>query len=153
MSETTVTWTSGKQLVAESGSGHAMVLDAGAAVGGRNTGPTPMELLLMGLAGCTAIDVIFILVDKRKKELTALEVKVVGQRAEDPPKVYTEIEVTYKLRGRNLPLKDALRALRLSAENYCSVSAMLEKTATIHHLYELHDEATGETFKGTLAEE
>ncbi|MHC5035421.1 MAG: OsmC family protein, partial [Planctomycetota bacterium] len=67
MAEAVVTWTSGKQFVAESGSGHGIVLDAPAQVGGRNTGPTPMELLLMGLAGCTGIDVAFILGDRMKK--------------------------------------------------------------------------------------
>ncbi len=153
MHETMVTWTSGKQLVAESASGHAIVLDANAEVGGRNTGPAPMELVLMGLAGCTGIDVVFILVDRLKKELTGLEVRVVGERAENHPKVYTKIEVTYSLRGKNLPHKDALRAIRLSAQNFCSVSAMLEKTAAIHSSYELYDEATGETFKGSLTED
>ena len=153
MPEAKVIWTSGKQFVAESGSGHALVLDASPEVAGRSTGATPMELLLLALAGCTGIDVVFILVDRMKKPLSGLSVEVSGQRSENPPKVYTEIDVTYRLRGAGLEEKDALRAISLSAEKYCSVSAMLERTATIRSHYEIVDERSGEAVRGTLPRE
>lgn len=151
MATASVVWTSGKQFVAESGSGHAIVLDTSADVGGRNTGPTPMELLLMGLAGCTGIDVVFILGDRMRKPLTAVSVRAEGERAEEPPKVYTKIDVTYAVSGPGLQEKDALRAIRLSAERFCSASVMLGKTATIVHRYAITDTATDETRSGTLS--
>jgi putative redox protein len=150
MSTALALWTREKQFVVESGSGHAIVMDTGAGVGGRNTGPTPMELVLMGLAGCTGIDVVFILRDRMKKPLTGVEVRVSGERAEKAPKVYTKLDVTYLLRGPGLPEKDALRAIRLSAEKYCSISVMLAKTAAISWRYEITDETTGATSSGTL---
>jgi len=150
MSTAVALWTREKQFVAESGSGHAIVMDTGTTVGGRNTGPTPMELLLMGLAGCTGIDVVFILRDRMKKPLSGVEVRVSGERADEAPKVYTKLEVTYLLRGPGLPEKDALRAIRLSAEKYCSVSVMLAKTAAISWRYEITDDSSGVTSSGTL---
>ena len=153
MSQAKVTWISGKQFVAESGSGHAMVLDTPPEVGGNNTGPTPMELVLMGLGGCTGVDVAFILGDRMKQQITAIEVEVSGKRADEPPKVYTEIDVTYRVRGRELSAKKAIRAIRLSAENFCSVSLMLEKTATITSRYEITDEVSGEKTEGQLGKE
>ncbi|MFH1132106.1 MAG: OsmC family protein [Pseudomonadota bacterium] len=152
MSRVTATWVNGKQFVAESESGHGLIMDAGAAVGGRNTGPAPMELLLAGLAGCTGIDVVYILTDKMKKELTSLEIQVSGERAIEPPKVYTDIQVTYRIKGPNLKEKDAVRAIRLSSENYCSVSIMLAKTAKIQVAYEITDEVSGETWQGALGD-
>jgi putative redox protein len=149
MPEAKITWTTGMQLVAESG-GHAVVLDTAAAAGGHDTGPTPMELVLMGLAGCTAMDVILILKERMHKPLTALQVSVSGVRAEEAPKVYTEIEVAFRLVGRGLEPKDALRAMQLSTEKYCSVEAMLRKTAKIRARYEIVDEVSGETVSGVL---
>jgi putative redox protein len=153
MPEARAIWTSGKQFVAESGSGHAFVLDASPEIEGRNTGPSPVELVLVALAGCTGIDVVFILRDRMKKPLTGLSVEVTGKRAEEPPKVYTEIEVTYHLRGPGLLEKDAVRAIRLSAKSFCSVSAMLEKTARIRSHFEILDEQSGQTVHGTLADD
>jgi putative redox protein len=150
MSTALALWTREKQFVVESGSGHAIVMDTGTGVGGRNTGPTPMELVLMGLAGCTGIDVVFILRDRMKKPLTGVEVRVSGERADTAPKVYTQLDVTYLLRGSGLPEKDALRAIRLSAEKYCSISVMLAKTAAINWRYEITDETTGAIASGTL---
>lgn len=153
MPEAKVVWTSGKQFVAESGSGHGLVLDASPEVAGRSTGPSPIELVLIALAGCTGIDVVFILVDRMKKPLTSLSVEVAGTRAENPPKIYTEIDVTYRLRGPGLEAKDALRAIRLSAETYCAVSAMLERSAKIRSHYEIVDESSGESVRGTLEQD
>lgn len=153
MPEAKVKWIGEKQFVAESGSGHALVLDAGPEVGGHNTGPSPMELVLQALGGCTAFDVVFILKDKMHKPLTGLTVQVSAQRTDVSPKVYTEIDMLYRLRGAGLQEKDAVRAIKLSAEKYCSVSAMLEKTATIRSRYELLDEASGQTVSGTVERE
>lgn len=140
-------------MVAQSGSGHAIVLDTSKEFGGSDTGATPMELVLMGLAGCTGIDVVFILGDRMKKTVTGLEVEVEGQRADQTPKVYTELDVTYRVRGPGLKEKEAKRAIQLSAEKYCSVSLMLEKTARIRSHYEIEDETSGEVVKGSLSEE
>jgi putative redox protein len=153
MPEARIHWTYGKQFVAESGSGHAIVLDTGPDVGGRNTGPTPMELVLMALAGCTGVDVMFILGDKMKKNISSLALHVSGKRSEEAPKIYTEIHVAYLLKGPDLSPKEALRAIRLSAEKYCSVSAMLGKTTKIHSRFEITNETTGEIFSGALEDE
>ena len=145
-------WTSGKQFVGESGSGHGLVMDASPEVDGRNTGPSPMELLLIGLAGCTGIDVVMILKERMHKALTGLTVEVTAERAEVSPRVFTSIDVRYNVRGLQLPLKDVVRAIQLSAEKYCSVAAILAKVATIKSSYELLDETTRETFSGVIGE-
>jgi putative redox protein len=150
MVQAKVVWTSGKQFVGESGSGHALVLDTSFEADGRNTGPSPMELLAISLAGCTGYDVVFILKDKMRRPLTGLTVEVNAERAEISPRVFTAIELTYHLRGPELPLKDVIRAIQLSTDKYCSISAMLAKTATLRARYEVLDEATGETFAGAL---
>lgn len=150
MPQARVSWTSGKQFVAESGSGHALVLDTPADIGGRNTGATPMELVLMALAGCTGVDVAFILGDRMQQQVTGIEVSASGERAERPPKVYTAIEVRYRVTGRELNAKKAVRAIRMSAENYCSVSQMLLKAVPITSHYEITDEVSGETTRGTI---
>ena len=150
MTTASILWTQGEQLVARSGSGHAIVLDTDASVGGENSGPNPMELLLMSLAGCTAVDVVYILGDRMRKPLSGVEVRADGARADRAPKVYTEIALTYLLRGPGLQEKDAIRALRLSVQKYCSVSAMLSPGCPIRVHYELTDETTGEVSRGTL---
>ncbi|MDQ7052084.1 MAG: OsmC family protein [candidate division KSB1 bacterium] len=127
-----VTWIEGMQFVAEAGSGHAIVIDGEPASGGRDTGTRPMELVLEGLAGCTAMDVIHILRRKRQ-DVTGLEVKVEGERADTHPKVYTRIHITYIVRGRQLSEKAVHDAVNLSKDKYCSVSAMLKSTADISY--------------------
>lgn len=153
MIEAKVTWVNGMKLLAESGSGHALVLDALEESGGSGHAPTPMELVLMGLAGCTAMDVVFILRTRMKRALTALTVEVKGERADQPPKIYTDIEILYALTGRDIPVKDALRALTLSSQKYCSVSQMLRKSARMTSRYVLFDEAGQEIARGVLDEE
>ncbi len=101
------------------------------------TGISPMELLLIGLAGCTAIDVISILTKKRSN-LEAVKVSARGIRSEEHPRVYQQIEVTYLLWGKNIESTDVELAIRLSEDKYCSVSAMLEKTATISSSYQIN---------------
>lgn len=150
MPKTTATWISGKQFVAETETGHAVVMDAPAAAGGRNTAPTPMELLLVGLAGCTGIDVVFILKERMHKPLTGLAVEASGTRADTEPKVYTDIQVMYRVRGKGLEEKDVRRAISLSAEKYCSASIMFGKTAKITSVFELTDDDTGHTIAGAI---
>ncbi len=127
-----IRWVRNQEFVAKSPSGHALVLD-----GDRNSnaGCSPMELLLMALGACTAVDVVLILQKKREK-LEALEVLCSGEKATEPPKVWTKLELVYRLRGE---LTDAAvkRAIELSEEKYCSVAAMLRKTATLTWRYEI----------------
>lgn len=149
MTSARVRWVAGRQFVGESGSGHALVIDTPHAAGGGDTGPSPMELLLLGQAGCTGIDVVFIL-ERMKKEVTGVEVEVEGTRAATEPKVYTALDVTYRVRGRELAEKDVRRAIELSESKYCSATIMLGKTATIRSRYEIVDEQTGHRIEGAL---
>jgi putative redox protein len=142
------TWVSGRQFVGETGSGHALVLDTSTEAGGRNTGPTPMELLLLGQAGCTGVDVVMILRERMKKEVTGLRVEVTGTRAETVPQIYTAIDVTYHVRGRGLAEKDVARAIELSESKYCSASIMLGKSARIVSRYRIEDEQSGDVVEG-----
>lgn len=150
MPDARVRWTQGMQLVGTSGTGHGVVLDTPVEAGGGNTGPTPMELLLMAHAGCTAMDVVSILKDKMRKPMTGLEVRVAGQRAERPPKVYTRVELTYLVRGALLEAKDVERAIQLSIDTYCSVSVMMSKTASLAVRYQILDEDGSVRHEGTL---
>ncbi len=114
----------------ESGSGHTIALDVRPEGGGEDTGPSPMELLLMGLAGCTGMDVISIL-RKQRQDVTGYEIFVHGTRAEQHPQVYTEITVEHVVTGRGLRRQEVERAVELSETKYCSVSATLSKTGRI----------------------
>lgn len=133
MQTASVRWIGEEKFVAISPSGHAIALDSESA---SNKGPTPMELTLMALAACTATDVVSILKKKRQK-LVSLEVLCSGERASEPPKVWTKLEVLYRLRGEQLEEAAVKRAIELSEQKYCSVSAMLQKTATLTWRYEL----------------
>jgi putative redox protein len=101
-------------------------------------GVSPMELLLVGLAGCTGVDIVSIL-EKKRQPMKALKVKVRGKRSEDHPKIYKEIEVTYLIWGEGIDLKAVERAIQLSEEKYCSVSAMLRFAAEIRTSYQILD--------------
>lgn len=122
--KTRIKWTDGRQFVAESGSGHSVVLDGSPEHGGRNTGPRPMEMLLMGMGGCTTFDVLNIL-DKARAEVTDCVADIQAERAETTPAVFTKIHVHFTVTGRNLKEKQVQRAVELSAEKYCSASIML----------------------------
>jgi len=137
-----VTWIDGLQFVGEAGSGHAIVLDGNPEGGGRDTGPRPMELLLVGLAGCTAMDVVHILKRKRQ-QVTGLQVKVEGQRAEEHPRVFQTIKLEYIVRGRDLSPKAVADSVKLSEEKYCSASAMLGAVADISTSYQILEEPAG----------
>ena len=131
-----VTWVEDRRFVGSASSGHAIVLDGSA----EKQGSSPMELLLIGMAGCTAYDVISIL-EKKRQRVTGLRVSARAERAEDPPRVYTKIEVEYLLRGRGIKPKAVEDAIRLSKETYCSASIMLAKTAQITTSYRIEEEA------------
>ena len=136
--KTHVTWLKDMLYVAQSPSGHAVVMDGPPELGGHNLGPRPMEMLLMGLGGCTAIDVVNIM-RKSRQDLHDCEVQLEAQRADSDPKVFTEIHVHFILSGKNLSTKHVERAIQLSAEKYCSASIMLGQTARITHTFEIRD--------------
>lgn len=126
----------GEAFVAESPSGHAIVTSF---AHDKITAPTPMELLLMALGGCTGADVVGIL-EKKRQRLTGYEIEVRGHRRDEHPRIYTEIEVVHRLRGRALDPKAVAHAIELSESKYCSVSAMLGAAATLKMRYEIEDE-------------
>ncbi|MFZ1135119.1 MAG: OsmC family protein [Candidatus Korobacteraceae bacterium] len=125
MVEARAIWTDKDRFLGEASSGHALVVDTGET----KSASSPVELLLIGLCACTASDVVGIL-RKKREPFTGLEVAAYGERANDHPKVYTQIKLVYRVRG-NVSHKAMEDAVRLSKEKYCSVSAMLAKTATI----------------------
>jgi putative redox protein len=132
MQTASVKWIGEQQFVATSPSGHTLTMD-----GDRqsNKAPSPMELLLMALGACTAVDVVIVL-EKKRQKLESLEVICSGERAEEAPKVWTKLELLYRLRGR-LDDTAVKHAIELSEGKYCSVSAMLKKTAALTWKYEI----------------
>ncbi len=136
--KTRITWLEDMTYVAQSPSGHALVIDGPPELGGHNLGPRPMELLLMGMGGCTAIDVVNIL-RKARQELRGCELQIDAERADSDPKVFTTIRVHFILTGKSLSAKHVERAIHLSAEKYCSASIMLGKTAQISHTFEIRE--------------
>ena len=127
-----ITWVDGALLVAEAGSGHTFTMDGSPDVGGRNLGARPMEVMLMGMGGCTAIDVVSML-KKQRQDILGVEVSLVGERATEHPMVYSEVKVVYTVRGRKLSRPLVERAVSLSDEKYCSATAMFKKTAKVTH--------------------
>lgn len=134
----TVKWVENLTMVAETASGHALVMDGPPDMGGQNLGPRPMELLLVGLGGCTTVDVIMIL-QKARQDVRDCRVEVSAERADTVPKVYTRIHVHYIVSGKDLDPKKVERAVKLSAEKYCSVSRMLEQAAEVTHDFEIEE--------------
>ena len=126
----------GMSFVAETGSGHAFVMDGAPEAGGRNTGPRPMETVLAGTGGCTAFDVVLIL-KRSRQNVTGCEVKLSAERAETDPKVFTKLHMHFIVQGRDIKKSVLENALKLSHEKYCSASAMLGKTAEITYDYEI----------------
>jgi putative redox protein len=139
MPKATVKYTDGMQFVGETGSGHAIVMDTDAEFGGANTGMRPMELLLIGVGGCSGMDIVSVL-KKKKQKLTGLEVHVDGKKAEDYPQKYTDINIEYTVRGRGLSDEAVKKAVDLSMEKYCSVKATLEGSAKITFSYTIVEE-------------
>ncbi|MGB0748398.1 MAG: OsmC family protein [Magnetospiraceae bacterium] len=131
-------WVDHMSFIGETGSGHAVVLDAKPEFGGRNLGPSPMELVLVGAGGCTAIDVVSIL-KKARQKVEGVEVFLQGERAETVPKVFTKINLHFVVTGHGVKESAVERAVKLSAEKYCSATAMLEKSAEITHSFEVRE--------------
>ena len=132
----TVKWVDGMSFVGETASGHAVVMDGPPDIGGKNLGPRPMEMVLLGLGGCTAVDVMMIL-QKGGQAVQDCRIEVSAERAETIPKVYTKIHLHYVVTGHDLSAAKVERAVNLSAEKYCSVSKMLEQAATLTHDFEV----------------
>lgn len=127
-----------RQFVASAGSEHHMILDD--AAGG--TGPKPIELVAVGLAGCTAFDVVTILRQKYHQKVTGYEVRVEADQAERPPQVFTSVRIHHVVTGYGIDPGAIEEAIRLSEERYCSVGAMVKQTATLHTTYEIAEEKT-----------
>ena len=131
-----VKWVENTLMVGESQSGHAVVMDGPPEFGGQNLGLRPMEMLLLGMGGCTQFDVVHIL-RKSRQEVTFCEVELSAERAETEPKVFIRIHVHFKVGGPGLTEKAVERAVNLSAEKYCSASIMLSATAEVTYDFEL----------------
>ncbi len=131
-----IKWLDHMSFVGESDSGHSVVMDGAPDAGGRNLGVRPMEMLLLGLGGCTAFDVISIL-HKSRQQVVDCEVEIEAERAEDIPRVFTKIHVHFIVSGRDLEQNKVAKAVDLSADKYCSASRILEKTAAITHDFKI----------------
>ena len=134
----TIRLVEGMTFVAESGSGHGIVVDASPDVGGRDLGPRPMELVLMGTGACSAIDVVHIL-RKARQAVTGCVVELDSDRAAEDPKVFTRIHFHFLVTGRGLAAAQVERAIKLSKEKYCSATAMLAKTAVVTSDFEIRE--------------
>ena len=136
--ESRVRWvgSDGMSFVAETGSGHAFVMDGAPEGGGNNLGPRPMETVLAGTGGCTAYDVVVIL-KKSGQDITGCEVKLTSERAETDPKVFTAIRMHFTVTGQAVPPQAVERAIAMSHDKYCSASIMLGKTAQITTSFEV----------------
>jgi putative redox protein len=133
-----IKWVEGRTFLAQSGSGHGLVIDGPVEHGGSNLGPSPMELLLLGTGGCTAFDVLDIL-RKGRQAVTDCWVELDAERAPEPPRVFTRITMRFVVTGHGLSRAAVERAVELSAEKYCSASIMLGKTAAILREVELRE--------------
>ena len=135
-----VKWVEGATFMAESGSGHAMVIDGPPDHGGRNLGPRPMETVLMGLGACSAFDVVSILA-KARQRVTSCHVELDAERADAVPAVFTRVRMPFVIRGHGVRPGVAARAVSLSVEKYCSATAMLRPGVEITHDWEIQEEA------------
>lgn len=133
-----IKWVEDVMFVGETDSGHSLVIDGPPEHGGRNLGVRPMELILQGLGGCTAFDVMHIL-GKARQPVTDCVLEIEAERAETDPKVFTKIHIHFVVSGQGLSEKHVERAIQLSAEKYCSASIMLGKSVDITHDYEIRE--------------
>ena len=136
-----VKWVEDVCFMGETESGHAVIMDASPEVGGRNLGMRPMEMLLVGMGGCSSIDVVTIL-KKSRQPITDCVAEISAERADDIPKVFTKIHVHFVVTGKGLNPAQVERAVNLSAEKYCSASIMLGKAAQMSHDFEIVESAT-----------
>ncbi len=139
-----IKWVEDVLFLAESGSGHGIVIDGPPEHGGRNLGVRPMELLLMGVGSCSAFDVVHIL-KKGRHPVEDCEVQISAERAETVPKVFTRIHLHFIVKGRGLSESAVERAVKLSAEKYCSASIMLGKAAEVTHDFQVVDVGASES--------
>jgi putative redox protein len=137
-----VRWVEKAKFLGESGSGHSVLMDGPPESGGENLGVRPMEMLLLGLGGCSAFDVVQIL-KKGRHDVSDCELSVEAERADGDPKVFTRIHIHYRVAGRGLKDAAVQRAVEMSADKYCSASIMLGKTATITHSFDVVETAQG----------
>lgn len=133
-----IKWVEDRTFVGESGTGHKIVLGTAHGPDGRTPGPSPMETVLIGMGGCTAYDVVHIL-EKGREPVEDVALELDADRATEDPKVFTRIHMHFVVKGRGLSPEKVERAIKLSAEKYCSASAMLAKTAAITHDFEIRD--------------
>lgn len=131
-----VKWLDNMTFVGESGSGHAVVMDGAPEHGGRDMGIRPMEMLLLGLGGCTAFDVVMIL-NKSRQKMVDCHVEIEAERAEEVPKVFTRIHAHFVVSGKGLDSAKVKKAVNLSADKYCSASKMFEATVQMTHDFEI----------------
>jgi putative redox protein len=129
-------WTEKRGFIGETESGHKINIDIAIEKGGGNTGPAPMELVLLSLGGCTGIDVASIL-EKKRAKIEAIEIKLEAEQAEEHPKVFKKIKIEYIFQGKDLKHSDLKKAIELSQEKYCSVTAMLNKTAELSYTWKI----------------
>ena len=127
-----IVWAENALFVGESGSGHTVTMDGSPDVGGRDLGVRPMEMVLIGMGGCTAIDVVSML-RKQRQDVRDVIVELAAERADDHPKVFTQVKVIYRVRGKGLNRALVERAVSLSDEKYCSATAMVRKSAEVTH--------------------
>ena len=135
---TTVKWIDGMMMVGESASGHAIVMDGPEDLGGKNLGIRPMEMLLLGMGGCTTIDVVSTL-KKMREEVRDCRLEISAERADEHPKVFTKIHLNFIIKGSNLNERKVEKAVSLSADKYCSASIMLGKMADITHDFTINE--------------
>ena len=133
-----IKWVEDRTFVGESGTGHKLVLGTASGPEGRTQGPSPMELVLIGTGGCSAFDVVHIL-EKGREQAEDCVVELDADRAETDPKDFTRIHMHFIVKGRGLSRQKVERAIALSVEKYCSASAMMAKTATVTHDFEVVD--------------
>ncbi len=136
--ETKISWAGGVTFIGESAEGHKIVMDGAPEGGGRNLGARPMETLLLGMGACTAYDVVSIL-QKARQDIRDCSMNLSANRAEDHPRVFTDIHIHFTVIGKDLVEKQVEKAIVLSAEKYCSASIMLGKTAKITHDFEIQE--------------
>jgi len=129
-----VKWIDGMQFVATDSAGHSIIMDASKQYGGEGSGFSPLQLLLVALGGCTGIDIADIM-RKQRQQLDGLEIIVSGERVKEPPRVYSNIHVEYRVHGKDVKEKAVQRAIRLSEDKYCSVGAMLKAKAKVTSKY------------------
>jgi putative redox protein len=127
-----IAWVEGALFVGESGSGHTVTMEGSPDAGGRDLAARPMEMVLIGMGGCTAIDVVSML-KKQRQDIRDVVVELAAERAQNPPKVFTNVKVIYRVRGKNLNRALIERAVSLSEDKYCSATAMIRKTADVSH--------------------